>query len=82
LHYAYPSQFPLDVLDVMAERSNICKYLDIPIQHISDNMLKIMRRGITHIGLGLWVLSCSVPTDVALNLYTGTGQSHRRCDHI
>jgi len=47
LHYAYPSQFPLDVLDVMAERSNICKYLDIPIQHISDNMLKIMRRGIT-----------------------------------
>lgn len=47
LHYAYPSQFPLEVLDVMAERSNICKYLDIPIQHISDNMLKAMRRGIT-----------------------------------
>lgn len=47
LHYAYPSQFPLQVLDVMAERSNICKYLDIPIQHISDNMLKAMRRGIT-----------------------------------
>ncbi len=47
LHYAYPSQFPLDVLDVMAERSNICNYLDIPIQHISDPMLKAMRRGIT-----------------------------------
>lgn len=47
LHYAYPSQFPLDVLEVMAERSNICNYLDIPIQHISDNMLKSMRRGIT-----------------------------------
>jgi ribosomal protein S12 methylthiotransferase len=47
LHYAYPSQFPLDVLEVIAERSNICNYLDIPIQHISDNMLKSMRRGIT-----------------------------------
>jgi ribosomal protein S12 methylthiotransferase len=47
LHYAYPSQFPMDVLDVMAERSNICKYLDMPIQHITDNVLKAMRRGIT-----------------------------------
>jgi len=47
LHYAFPSQFPMDVLPVMAERSNICKYLDIPVQHISDNMLKTMRRGIT-----------------------------------
>jgi len=47
LHYAYPSQFPMDAIKVMAERSNICKYLDMPIQHISDNMLKAMRRGIT-----------------------------------
>lgn len=47
LHYAYPSQFPEDILPVMAEKSNICKYLDIPVQHISDNVLKIMRRGIT-----------------------------------
>jgi ribosomal protein S12 methylthiotransferase len=47
LHYAYPSQFPMDALDVMNERSNICKYIDIPLQHASDNMLKIMRRGIT-----------------------------------
>jgi len=47
LHYAYPSQFPLEVLDVMRERSNICKYIDMPLQHISDNMLKLMRRGIT-----------------------------------
>lgn len=47
LHYAYPSQFPLDALEVMAERSNICKYIDIPLQHASDNMLKVMRRGIT-----------------------------------
>jgi ribosomal protein S12 methylthiotransferase len=46
LHYAYPSQFPMDVLKVMAERSNICNYLDIPLQHITDNMLKTMRRGI------------------------------------
>lgn len=47
LHYAYPSQFPMEALDVMAERENICKYIDIPLQHISDRMLKIMRRGIT-----------------------------------
>ena len=47
LQYAYPSQFPLEALDVMAERANICKYLDMPLQHGSDNMLKAMRRGIT-----------------------------------
>ncbi|NQW41810.1 MAG: 30S ribosomal protein S12 methylthiotransferase RimO [Bacteroidetes bacterium] len=47
LHYAYPSQFPEEILPVMAAKSNICKYLDIPVQHISDNVLKIMRRGIT-----------------------------------
>ncbi|HTF81691.1 MAG TPA: 30S ribosomal protein S12 methylthiotransferase RimO [Cytophagales bacterium] len=47
LQYAYPAGFPLDVLDVMAERDNICKYLDMPLQHGSTNMLKIMRRGIT-----------------------------------
>ena len=47
LHYAYPSQFPMDVLDVMGERANICKYLDMPIQHITDRVLKSMRRGIT-----------------------------------
>ena len=47
LHYAYPSQFPMDAIKVMAERDNICKYLDMPIQHISDHMLKTMRRGIT-----------------------------------
>lgn len=47
LHYAFPSQFPMDVIPVMAERSNICNYLDIPVQHITDTMLKTMRRGIT-----------------------------------
>lgn len=47
LHYAYPSQFPMDALEVMSRRDNICNYLDIPLQHISDNMLKTMRRGIT-----------------------------------
>ena len=46
LHYAYPSKFPLNVIKVMKERENICKYIDIPLQHISDNMLKVMRRGI------------------------------------
>lgn len=47
LHYAYPSGFPEDVLDVMRENPKVCKYIDIPLQHISDNMLKSMRRGIT-----------------------------------
>lgn len=44
LHYAYPSKFPLDILDVMRERENICNYLDMPLQHISNNMLKAMKR--------------------------------------
>jgi ribosomal protein S12 methylthiotransferase len=47
LHYAYPAQFPLEILPVMANNPNICKYLDIPIQHIADDVLKSMRRGIT-----------------------------------
>lgn len=47
LHYAYPSKFPIDILDVMKERSNICNYLDMPLQHISDPMLKAMKRQIT-----------------------------------
>jgi ribosomal protein S12 methylthiotransferase len=47
LHYAYPSDFPYDILKIMRERDNICKYLDIALQHISDRMLKLMRRGIT-----------------------------------
>jgi ribosomal protein S12 methylthiotransferase len=47
LQYAYPSGFPMEVLDVMNERSNICNYMDMPLQHITDNMLKSMRRGIT-----------------------------------
>lgn len=47
LHYAFPSGFPLEVLDVMNECQNICKYIDIPLQHSSDRMLKAMRRGIT-----------------------------------
>src|SRR5471030_1662386 len=47
LQYAYPSGFPMEILDVMNKRDNICKYLDMPLQHISDNMLRSMRRGIT-----------------------------------
>ncbi|RAK02146.1 ribosomal protein S12 methylthiotransferase [Larkinella arboricola] len=47
LQYAYPSGFPMDVLDVMRERSNVCKYLDMPLQTGSTELLKIMRRGIT-----------------------------------
>ena len=47
LHYAYPAHFPVDLLSVMRERDNVCNYLDIALQHISDRMLKIMRRNIT-----------------------------------
>jgi len=52
LHYAYPSKFPLEVLDVMRERSNICKYLDMPLQHASNNMLLAMKRQITREEMG------------------------------
>ena len=47
LHYAFPTGFPMDVLDVMNSESKICNYLDIPLQHISDSILKSMRRGTT-----------------------------------
>ena len=47
LHYAFPTGFPIDVLDVMKNEPKICNYLDIPLQHISDNILKSMRRGTT-----------------------------------
>jgi len=47
LHYAYPSKFPMEILDVIRERDNICKYIDMPLQHASNNMLKSMRRQIT-----------------------------------
>ena len=47
IHYAYPSGFPMDIVKVMRDRENICNYLDIPLQHGSTRMLKIMRRGIT-----------------------------------
>jgi len=47
LHYAFPSGFPMDVLEIMNRESKICNYLDIPLQHISDNILKSMRRGTT-----------------------------------
>lgn len=47
LHYAFPTGFPLDVLDVMNREPKICNYLDIPLQHISDSILKSMRRGTT-----------------------------------
>ncbi|MFZ9942786.1 MAG: 30S ribosomal protein S12 methylthiotransferase RimO, partial [Bacteroidia bacterium] len=47
LHYAFPTGFPMDVLDVMRDTTNICNYIDIPLQHASDNVLKSMRRGTT-----------------------------------
>ncbi len=47
LHYTFPAKFPKDVIEVMKSKSNICKYLDIPVQHVSDKLLKNMRRGIT-----------------------------------
>ena len=48
LHYAFPSGFPKDVLDVIREKRNICNYIDIPLQHINDNLLKSMKRGTSH----------------------------------
>ena len=48
LMYAYPSRFPADLIDTIKNTENICKYLDMPVQHISDNVLKSMRRGITN----------------------------------
>lgn len=47
LHYAYPNQFPMDLLDVMREKKNVCRYLDIALQHISDHMLERMHRHVT-----------------------------------
>ncbi len=47
LHYAFPTGFPMDVLDVMKRESKVCNYLDIPLQHISDTILKSMKRGTT-----------------------------------
>ncbi len=47
LHYAYPSKFPMEIIDVMKERDNICNYLDMPLQHASNKMLKAMKRQIT-----------------------------------
>jgi ribosomal protein S12 methylthiotransferase len=47
LHYAYPSKFPLDIIDAIKERPNICNYLDMPLQHAANNMLKAMKRQIT-----------------------------------
>lgn len=48
LHYAFPTGFPMDVLELMKNEPKICNYIDIPLQHISDNILKSMRRGTTH----------------------------------
>jgi ribosomal protein S12 methylthiotransferase len=47
LHYAYPSKFPMEIIDAMKERENICNYLDMPLQHASNNMLMAMKRQIT-----------------------------------
>jgi ribosomal protein S12 methylthiotransferase len=55
LHYAYPSKFPLEILDVMRERDNICKYLDMPLQHASNNMLDAMNRNITREEMGVLI---------------------------
>ena len=47
LHYAYPSKFPLDIIEAIKERDNICNYLDMPLQHAANNMLNLMKRQIT-----------------------------------
>ncbi|TAH11391.1 MAG: 30S ribosomal protein S12 methylthiotransferase RimO [Sphingobacteriia bacterium] len=55
LHYAYPSKFPLEILDVMQQRDNICKYLDMPLQHASNHMLDAMHRNITREEMGVLI---------------------------
>ena len=47
IHYAFPTAFPEDVLEVIKNNPKVCTYMDIPLQHISDNLLKSMRRGTT-----------------------------------
>ena len=47
LHYAYPSKFPMDIIDAIKDRANICNYIDMPLQHAANNMLKAMKRQIT-----------------------------------
>ncbi|MBA3706992.1 MAG: 30S ribosomal protein S12 methylthiotransferase RimO [Bacteroidetes bacterium] len=63
LMYAYPSRFPVEIIDTMRDTENICNYIDIPIQHISDNVLKSMRRGITkkHLVNLLYKLRSEIP---------------------
>ncbi|MGH2563781.1 MAG: 30S ribosomal protein S12 methylthiotransferase RimO, partial [Ginsengibacter sp.] len=51
LHYAYPSKFPIEIIDAMKEHENICNYLDVPLQHASNRMLKAMKRQITREGM-------------------------------
>lgn len=74
LMYAYPSRFPLEVLDVIRDTPNICRYIDIPVQHVSDNVLKSMRRGITkktQVEL-MEKIRCEVP-DIAIRTTLLTG---------
>lgn len=74
LLYAYPSRFPADLIETIKNTENICKYLDMPVQHISDNVLKSMRRGITNKTLmGLFdKLKTEIP-DIALRTTFITG---------
>ena len=58
LHYAFPTGFPLDVLDVISDESKVCQYIDMPLQHISDNILKSMRRGTTYVKTNALLNTC------------------------
>ncbi|TBR19346.1 MAG: 30S ribosomal protein S12 methylthiotransferase RimO [Chitinophagaceae bacterium] len=63
LHYAYPSKFPMEILDVMKERENICNYLDMPLQHAANNMLQAMKRQISREEMEelIWAVREKVP---------------------
>ena len=67
LMYAYPAKFPLDVLKAFQQYPKLCRYIDMPVQHIADNVLKSMRRGITQRGTKelLWTIKKEIP-DIAL----------------
>ncbi len=79
LHYAYPAQFPDDVIDAIRDETKICKYLDIPFQHISDSQLKSMRRGLNKAETYALVdkIRCKVP-GIALRTTLLTGYPGER----
>ncbi|MFL5787973.1 MAG: 30S ribosomal protein S12 methylthiotransferase RimO [Flavisolibacter sp.] len=83
LHYAYPHKFPLEILDVIKERDNICKYIDMPLQHAADNMLKAMRRQITRVEMEdlIGIIRQTIP-GICIRTTLITGFPHETLDDV